>query len=75
MGQKVHPKGLRIGIIKDWDGKWFANKKDFATLLEEDVRVRNFVKKKLFHSGISRVQIERAANRVKITIHLSLIHI
>ncbi len=69
MGQKVHPKGLRIGIIKDWDGKWFANKKDFAALLEEDVRVRNFVKKKLFHSGISRVQIERAANRVKITIH------
>ncbi|MFZ5648763.1 MAG: 30S ribosomal protein S3 [Bacillota bacterium] len=69
MGQKVNPKGLRIGIIKDWEGKWYANKKDFASLLQEDVKVRKFVKKKLFAAGISRIQIERAANRVKVTIH------
>lgn len=69
MGQKVNPKGLRIGIIKDWEGKWFAGKKDFASLLMEDVKVRKFVKKKLFAAGISRIQIERAANRVKLTIH------
>lgn len=69
MGQKVNPKGLRIGIIKDWDGKWFAGKKDFSALLMEDVKVRKFVKKKLFAAGISRIQIERAANRVKLTIH------
>lgn len=69
MGQKVHPKGLRLGIIKDWDGRWFAAKKDFAGLLQEDVKVRKFIKKKLFAAGISRIQIERAANRVKVTIH------
>ena len=69
MGQKVNPKGLRIGIIRDWDGKWFANKKDFASLLQEDVQIRKFVKQKLYVAGISRIQIERAANRVKLTIH------
>lgn len=69
MGQKVNPKGLRIGIIKDWEGKWYASKKDFSSLLIEDVKLRKFIKKKLFASGISRIQIERAANRVKVTIH------
>ncbi|MFZ5645235.1 MAG: 30S ribosomal protein S3 [Bacillota bacterium] len=69
MGQKVNPKGLRIGIIKDWEGKWITNKKDFAGLLMEDVKIRKFVKQKLFAAGISRIQIERAANRVKLTIH------
>lgn len=69
MGQKVNPKGLRIGIIKDWEGKWYASKKDFSSLLIEDVNLRKFIKKKLFASGISRIQIERAANRVKVTIH------
>jgi len=69
VGQKVHPKGLRIGIIKDWDGKWFASKKDFASLLQEDVKIRKYIKKRLYQSGISRIQIERAANRLKITIH------
>lgn len=69
MGQKVNPKGLRIGIIKDWEGKWFADKKNFAGMLHEDVRIRKFIKKKLFAAGISRVGIERAANRIKITIH------
>ncbi|MEW5952254.1 MAG: 30S ribosomal protein S3 [Bacillota bacterium] len=69
MGQKVNPKGLRIGIIKDWEGKWFADKKNFANLLHEDVKVRKFIKNKLFLAGISRIQIERAANRVKVSIH------
>ncbi len=69
MGQKVNPKGLRIGIIRDWEGKWFADKKSFAGLLIEDVKIRKYIKEKLFQAGISRVQIERAANRVKISIH------
>lgn len=70
MGQKVSPHGLRVGIIKDWDTKWYANKKDFANLLVEDHKIRKFVKEKLFASGISKVEIERAANnRVKINIH------
>jgi len=69
MGQKVHPKGLRIGIIRDWDSKWFAGRKDYTLFLQEDVRLRSFVKKTLFAAGISRTEIERAANRLKITIH------
>jgi len=69
VGQKVNPKGLRLGIIKDWEGKWFASKKDFASVLLEDVKIRKFIKRKLFAAGISRTQIERAANRIKITIH------
>lgn len=70
MGQKVSPHGLRVGIIKDWDTKWYANKKDFSNLLVEDHKIRKFVKEKLFVSGISRIEIERAANnRVKINIH------
>jgi small subunit ribosomal protein S3 len=67
VGQKVHPKGLRIGIIKDWDAKWYSQK-DFKKLLHEDFKIRKFVKEKLYASGISRVEIERAANRVKINI-------
>ncbi|MGI6684261.1 MAG: 30S ribosomal protein S3 [Bacillota bacterium] len=67
MGQKVHPKGLRIGIIKDWDAKWYSQK-DYKKLLLEDFKVRKFIKEKLYASGISRVEIERAANRVKINI-------
>ncbi len=69
MGQKVHPKGLRIGIIRDWEGKWFSDKKNYSTLLLEDVKIRKYIKKKLFMAGISRIQIERAANRVKVSIH------
>lgn len=68
MGQKVHPKGLRIGVIKDWDAKWYADK-DYANLLHEDIKIRKFVKGKLYAAGISTVEIERAANRVKISIH------
>ena len=69
MGQKVNPKGMRIGIIRDWEGKWFADKKNYAGLLHEDIKVRKFIKKKLYAAGISRIQIERAANRVKVSIH------
>lgn len=69
MGQKVHPKGLRLGIIKDWDARWFADKKSFSGLLLEDVKIRNYIKKKLYAAGISRVQIERAANRLRISIY------
>lgn len=68
MGQKVNPHGLRIGVIKSWDAKWFADK-DYAKLLHEDIKVRNFIKNKLYSAGVSRVEIERAANRVKVTIH------
>ncbi len=69
MGQKVHPKGLRIGIIKDWEAKWFADKKEFPAILMEDVKIREFLKKKLYATGVSRIEIERAANRLKVTIH------
>ncbi len=68
MGQKVNPHGLRVGIIKDWDAKWYASKKDFADNLVEDVRLRDMLKKKLFHAGISKIEIERAANRIKVNI-------
>lgn len=69
MGQKVNPKGLRIGIIKDWEGKWFADKRNYSNLLIEDVKIREFIKRKLYQAGIAKTQIERAANRVKISIH------
>lgn len=69
MGQKVNPKGLRIGIIKDWEGKWFADKRNYSNLLIEDVKIREYIKRKLYQAGISKTQIERAANRVKISVH------
>ncbi len=69
MGQKIHPKGLRIGISRDWDTKWYANKKNFSDLLVEDVGIRKFLKKVLYNSGLSRTEIERTANRVKVTVH------
>jgi small subunit ribosomal protein S3 len=68
VGQKVNPHGLRVGIIKDWDAKWYASKKEFADNLIEDVRLRDMLKKRLFHAGISKIEIERAANRVKVNI-------
>lgn len=67
MGQKVNPHGLRVGIIKDWESKWFSEK-DFQAFLHEDLKVRKYVKEKLFASGISKVEIERAANRMKVNI-------
>lgn len=69
MGQKVSPHGLRVGIIKDWDSKWYADKKDFADYLVEDHKVREYVKKKLYAAGVSKILIDRAANnQVKITV-------
>ena len=68
MGQKVNPHGLRVGIIKDWDSKWYANKKDFSDLLIEDNKIREYIKTKLYAAGISKIEIERAANRVKVSI-------
>ena len=68
MGQKVNPHGLRVGIIKDWDSKWYADKKDFGDLLVEDNEIRKYIKKNLFQAGVSRIEIERAANKVKISI-------
>lgn len=69
MGQKVHPIGLRVGIIKDWDSRWFAKKQEYANLILEDVKIRNYVKKRLYASGVAKIEIERAANRLKVTIH------
>ncbi|BFH65448.1 30S ribosomal protein S3 [Paenibacillus chibensis] len=68
MGQKVNPVGLRIGIIRDWESKWYAGK-DFGNLLLEDVKIREYLKNKLKDSAVSRIEIERAANRVNVTIH------
>jgi len=68
VGQKVNPHGLRVGIVKDWDAKWYAEK-DYAANLHEDVLIRNFLKKTLFIAGISRIEIERINKRIKLTIH------
>jgi len=69
MGQKVNPHGLRIGIIKDWDTKWYASKKDFSSFLVEDFKIRKYIKNKLYIAGIARIEIERAAAKIKINIH------
>ena len=68
MGQKVHPHGLRVGIISDWDSRWYAEG-NFADLLVEDHKIRTFLKKKLYAAGISKIEIERASDRVKVFIH------
>jgi small subunit ribosomal protein S3 len=68
MGQKVNPHGLRVGIIKDWDSRWYADA-EFADYLVEDYNIRKFLKKKLFSSGISHIDIERASDRVKVIIY------
>lgn len=69
MGQKVHPHGLRVGVIKEWDAKWYADKKNFADNLVEDHKIRNFVKKNSYAAGVSRIEIERAAKRIKLNIY------
>lgn len=69
MGQKVNPHGLRVGVIKDWDAKWYANSKDFSYYLIQDNNIRKTIKNKLSNSGVSRIEIERAAKRVKINIY------
>lgn len=68
MGQKVHPIGFRLGVIKTWDSKWYAEA-DYAKYLHEDIAIRKFLKKRLYNSGVSKIEIERAANKVKINIH------
>lgn len=69
MGQKVHPHGLRVGVIKDWDSKWYADDKNFGDYLLEDSKVRKYVKEKLYSSGVSRIEIERTANKMSININ------
>jgi small subunit ribosomal protein S3 len=69
MGQKVHPIGIRLGIVKDWNSRWYANSHDYPTLLKQDMAVREFLKKKLSHASVSKIQINRPANNAHITIH------
>src|SRR5699024_2605723 len=68
MGQKVNPHGLRVGIIKDWDSKWYAEA-DFADNLVEDYNIRKYLKKRLYNAGIARIEIERASDRLKVIVH------
>src|SRR5438309_5888500 len=68
MGQKTHPKIFRLGVIESWDSKWFA-RHDYPKLLHEDFRVKKFLKSRLYHAGISKIEIERAANKAKINIY------
>jgi small subunit ribosomal protein S3 len=68
MGQKVHPIGFRLGIIKTWDSRWYA-KKNYAALLHEDIKIRSIVKERLTHAGVSKIEIERAGQKAKINIH------
>ena len=86
MGQKVNPHGLRVGVIKGWDTQWYADKKDFAKNLKEDYEIRKFIKDKYYAAAVSKILIERAANRIVVTVFtgkpgvligkaLSLIHI
>jgi len=69
VGQKVHPVGFRLGVVKDWDSKWYANKQDYADLLHEDLEIKSLIKERFYQAGISKTEIERAANRAKVTIH------
>ena len=68
MGQKVNPHGLRVGVIKDWDSKWYADA-EFSDYLVEDYNIRKFLKKKLYSAGVSKIEIERASDRVKVVIY------
>jgi small subunit ribosomal protein S3 len=68
VGQKIHPIGMRIGIIRDWESKWYAEK-DYATLLHEDIKIREYIEARLKEASVSKIEIERAANRVNVTIH------
>lgn len=71
MGQKIHPGGLRLKILKGWDSVWYAERKNYGELLQEDLRLRRFVEEKLSHAGISRVLIERSSSKVRVSIHTS----
>ena len=69
MGQKVSPVGLRVGVNRDWSSRWYANKKDFSGLLHEDIKVRNYITKKLKGAQVAKVEIERTKNRVNVFVH------
>ena len=69
MGQKVNPHGLRVGVIKDWESRWYADDENFSDNLVEDYKIREFLKKKLYHAGISKIEIERTADRVKVLVY------
>lgn len=69
MGQKVHPTGIRLGIVKDWTSRWYANSQNYPVLLLQDLKVRAYIKQKLAHASVSRVQINRPANNANITVH------
>ena len=71
MGQKVNPIGMRLGITKTWNGKWYADKREYPILLEEDLKLQAYIRKHMKHAGISQVEVERAAQKVKVTIHSS----
>ncbi|MHB8381322.1 MAG: 30S ribosomal protein S3, partial [Candidatus Binataceae bacterium] len=68
MGQKSHPRGLRLGIIEGWDSRWFSSH-DYTALLHEDIKLREFIKRRLYHAGISKIEIERMANKAKVNIY------
>lgn len=69
MGQKVHPRSMRLGVIQDWDARWYGNNQNYSDLLLEDVKLRNYIKKKLYHAGIARIEIERVGKRITIILH------
>ena len=69
MGQKVNPHGLRVGVIKDWESRWYADAENFSDNLVEDYKIREFLKKKLYHAGISKIEIERSSDRVKVLVY------
>ena len=69
MGQKVHPVGTRLGIVKDWNSTWYADSKDFADYLNNDLAVRNFIRKKLSHASVSQIQVNRLARNARVVIH------
>ena len=69
MGQKVNPNGIRVGVIKDWQSKWYADSKNFADYLVEDNKIRKFLKKKLYASGVSQIEIERTSKFVKVNVY------
>ena len=69
MGQKVHPHGLRVGIIKDWDSRWFMNDSDFGDSIVEDNKIRKFVKKELYQAGVAKIEIEKKAGKVTVFVH------
>ena len=69
MGQKVHPNGFRLGVINDWSSVWYAGKKDYAELLHEDLKLRDYVKKRLYNTGVARIDIERAGRKAKVHVY------